>query len=241
MAPSKTGKVDTKEKKAKKEKIFHPESRKAGQLARTQIRKSKLAGQASKRAKKHSSLVDFYGFFHHALPEEGELTLEDMHAIIGDVWLARHDAELEEERAARRKGRPKSVKEMKLEEMKLRESEQYRTGMGAVHYRIQFALFIYRRLLSEVPDLTHHANVALFRKWDQIEVAYVHMLRFIRITSAKLDIFVLSRQGRHSSLIGDTTNAAMMEDQAMDIVDAPLLADPVSRFSSTIMAMDEPA
>ena len=50
MAPTKKP-----QKAAKKEKIFHPESRKAGQLARKQLRKSKLAGQASKRGKLHSS------------------------------------------------------------------------------------------------------------------------------------------------------------------------------------------
>jgi len=43
------------QKNAKKEKIFHPESRKAGQLERKQLRKSKLAEQASKRAKLHSA------------------------------------------------------------------------------------------------------------------------------------------------------------------------------------------
>lgn len=75
--------------------------------------------------------VDIYGFFYHAMPEEGVLSLEDLHTIIREVWLTRYDEELESERAARRKGRPKSAKEMKLEELKLREAETYRTGMGA--------------------------------------------------------------------------------------------------------------
>jgi hypothetical protein len=50
MAPTKKP-----QKATKREKLFHPESRKAGQLARKQLRKSKLAGQASNRAKLHSS------------------------------------------------------------------------------------------------------------------------------------------------------------------------------------------
>jgi translation machinery-associated protein 16 len=45
MAPSKT----------KKEKVFHPESRKAGQLARAALRKSKITEAASNRAKKYTS------------------------------------------------------------------------------------------------------------------------------------------------------------------------------------------
>lgn len=48
-----------------------------------------------------------------------------------DIWLPRFDQELEVEKASRRKGRPKSVKEQKLEEQKLRETEGYRTGIGA--------------------------------------------------------------------------------------------------------------
>ena len=77
------------------------------------------------------SIVDFYTFLYEALPEEGELTLEELHAVIRNVWLTRHDQELQEEQAARRKGRPKSAKEIKLEDLKLQESEGYRTGLGA--------------------------------------------------------------------------------------------------------------
>jgi hypothetical protein len=40
---------------AKDKKIFHPDSRKASQLTRKQLRNTKLAGQASKRAKLHSA------------------------------------------------------------------------------------------------------------------------------------------------------------------------------------------
>lgn len=75
-------------------------------------------------------IVDVYGFFYHALPQVGVLTLEELHAVVRGVWLTRHDDELEQERAARRKGRPKSAKEIKLEEIKLRETEEYRTGIG---------------------------------------------------------------------------------------------------------------
>jgi translation machinery-associated protein 16 len=56
--------------------------------------------------------------------------LAELHELVSDVWLVRHDAELEEERAVRRKGRPKGAKELKLEEAELREAEEYRTGMG---------------------------------------------------------------------------------------------------------------
>jgi translation machinery-associated protein 16 len=60
------------------------------------------------------------------------LTLEDIHNIVRDVWLTRHDEEIEAEKASRRKGQPKSVKQVNLEEAKLRESELYKTGMGEI-------------------------------------------------------------------------------------------------------------
>ena len=56
--------------------------------------------------------------------------MEELHDLVRDIWLARHDQELEEERAARRKGRPKSARETQLEDTKLLESELYRTGIG---------------------------------------------------------------------------------------------------------------
>ena len=84
-------------------------------------------------------------------PEDRVLMLEELHDIIKGVWLTRHDAELETEQAARRKGRPKSAKEMKLEEIKLQEAEDYRTGMGKIIPWIRFldafstrSLFLYR-------------------------------------------------------------------------------------------------
>ena len=53
-----------------------------------------------------------------------------MHFVVRDIWLPRFDQDLEAEKAARRKGRPKSTKEQKLEEQKLRDIEEYRTGIG---------------------------------------------------------------------------------------------------------------
>lgn len=75
--------------------------------------------------------VDIFSFFFASLPGEGVLSLDELHSILQDIWLLRFDSELEEERAARRKGRPKSVLEQKIEEIKLREAEEYRTGLGA--------------------------------------------------------------------------------------------------------------
>lgn len=100
----------------------------------------------------------------------------------------------------------------------------------------------------EVVDLTDAANVALFRKWDQKDSAYIQQLRFIRISSAQPDVFTVSRYGQHFSLAkppkpvpaaaaaGPSTSST---EVAMEEDEAPLLLEPIARFSSTIMGMDE--
>lgn len=76
--------------------------------------------------------VDKYVFFFHAIPPEAEsITLDELHELVRDVWLTRHDPEIEQERAARRKGRPQSAREFALEQIKQQELEEYRTGIGA--------------------------------------------------------------------------------------------------------------
>ncbi|KAJ6581422.1 translation machinery-associated protein 16, partial [Mycena capillaripes] len=171
----------------KKEKVFHPDSRKAGQLARNALRKGKLGNLRTKRTKKVSSLLELYAFFHAALPPAPEpdagadagadptevLALPELHAI-ARAWVARNDGALAEEQAARRKGRPKSAREVRIEELRLREQETYRTGM-------------------ELPDLTDAPTLARFRKWDVTSIGYAHLLRFVRISSALPEVLVLSR------------------------------------------------
>jgi hypothetical protein len=55
MAPTTSAKSAV-ASKVKKEKLFHPASRKAGQLARHALRKGKLGNLATKRNQKHHSL-----------------------------------------------------------------------------------------------------------------------------------------------------------------------------------------
>ncbi|KAJ3555587.1 hypothetical protein NM688_g2493 [Phlebia brevispora] len=215
-------KAEKKAKPQKREKLFHPQSRKADQLVRAQHRKSKLEDLTKARKKKQSKQVDILSFFYDHLPPEGvaSLTLPELHSIIRDVWLTRHDAELEEEKKSRRKGRPKSAREENLEAVKLTEAEHYRTGF-------------------EVIDLTDVANVALFRQWDRKDAAFIKQLRYIRVCSSLPDVFTLSRPGLHPSLKKADTITSEDTEMAVDEDEAPLLLEPPSRFSSTIMTMDE--
>jgi len=177
-------------------------------------------------------------------PEEGVLTLAELHDIVKNIWLTRHDIDLQAEQAARRKGRPKSAKELKLEEIKLREAEEYRTGMGQTPL-IPLSLIHVLMYSVEVVDLTHAPTVELFRKWDQKEFAYIQMLRFIRISSSNPITFTISKPGKHHTLRNDNQPEAI-RDQDMDAIASletsvqDFLEEPMGRFSSTMMTMDVP-
>ena len=58
--------------------------------------------------------------------------------------------------------------------------------------------------------MTHPENVALYRTWDQREVAFVQTLRFIRISGAKPDLAIVSKPGKHPIL-------ATEQDVPMDV------------------------
>lgn len=103
----------------------------------------------------------------------------------------------------------------------------------------------------EVIDLTHQPNVDLFRRWDQKEAAFIQQLRFVRICSTNADLAVLSKPGKHPSLIpqkpppsdritSDEPSSKEMDIDTNDSEDAPLLLEPIERFSSTMMTMDGP-
>ncbi|KAG8861459.1 hypothetical protein FRB96_002908 [Tulasnella sp. 330] len=150
---------------AKKEKIFHPMSRKAGQLERAQLRTTKLSASKLKRSKARLESSDRHVFFCNAVPPDvPNISLPEVHEIIRDIWLRRHDAILAEEEANRRKGQPRSMKAEKIHGLKEAEKEEYRTGI-------------------EILDLTDPLTVSLLREWDDGDPAYLHLCRFIRVSS----------------------------------------------------------
>ncbi|KAH7335307.1 hypothetical protein B0J17DRAFT_630381 [Rhizoctonia solani] len=166
-------------KKPAKEKVFHPQSRKAGQLERSQLRKAKLADASSKRGKNLVAKADRYAFFFHAIsPDVPSFSLPEIHDIIQSVWLVRHDGPLEAEKSSRRPGRPPSARELALLEMKRQDEEVYRTGLT-------------------IPDLTDSETVTLFRAWEEKshDPAYLHLLRSIRVSRDKPDMMVVEHIG----------------------------------------------
>jgi len=138
-----------------------------------------LQTASSKKLQKAANTVDRHAFFLHALPPEVDsLTLAELHQIVRDVWLTRHEPEITTEQLARRKGRPPSTREVNLVKLKESESEEYRTGL-------------------EVLDLTSSTNVELLRRWKQDDASYLDILRFIRISRDHPHEIVVSRPGKH--------------------------------------------
>ncbi|EJU03563.1 hypothetical protein DACRYDRAFT_77207 [Dacryopinax primogenitus] len=206
MPPTKTKPArSSSSKKGPKEKVFHPESRKAGQLERKLLRKQKLEkASVTKSRNSPNVIVDRNVFFLHALPEDAiALTLSDVHDILRDVWLARFDHLIEAEQAARRSGRPRSTKEDKLLEMKRQNTEEYRTGI-------------------DIPDLTHLATVALFRKWNADDPGFLTLLRWIRVTSENPHEVVLVREGNEKALLHAAAAAGLSLDLGQHAVDSAL-------------------
>lgn len=82
----------------------------------------------------------------------------------------------------------------------------------------------------------------IFRRWDLKELGFIQLLRFIRISSSEPEVAVLSKPGKHFSILESTTNSEGRD--AMDIVmekqdsSVSQLSGLGEQFSSTMMTMD---
>jgi translation machinery-associated protein 16 len=162
-----------------------------------------------------------------------------LHDIVRDIWLKRHDVALQAEQSARRKGRPKSARQMMLEEIILREAEDYRTGLGVICSLTTHSLINKISIHpTEVPDITHPLNVALFRRWGQTGVGYIDLLRFIRIKSEDPTSVVVSRPGKHQSLL-QLRDVDMQDDATEPLHGEGNVLGSLDRFASTMQTMDD--
>ena len=100
----------------------------------------------------------------------------------------------------RRSGRPPSVKEVRLNELKLRESEEYRTGMGMHRTKTHICRTNEHRYpFLEILDLTNPANVALLRRWTPGDTSFLLLLSYISLRKGS-DEIVVTRRGKHETL-----------------------------------------
>src|ERR1700733_12837778 len=86
-----------------------------------------------------------------------------------------------------------------------------------------------RSVTSELPDLTHARTVELFRQWNG-DLAYLHLLRFIRVSSADPMSVSIVRYG-----LQERENVSMVNYS--DFVDASLKKGD-SDDAPSITAMD---
>ena len=82
----------------------------------------------------------------------------------------------------------------------------------------------------------------IFRRWDLKELGFIQLLRFIRISSSEPEVAVLSKPGKHLSILESTTISEsgdamdiVMEKQDSSVSQLPELGE---NFSSTMMTMD---
>lgn len=70
-------------------------------------------------------------------------------------------------------------------------------------------------------------------------MAFIQLLRFVRISSSQPDVVLLSKPGKHTSILNPIQKDIEMAELADPPSKASLLAEPPSRFSSTMMTMDD--
>lgn len=63
----------------------------------------------------------------------------------------------------------------------------------------------------------HAPTVEIFRRWNQKDVAFTDLLRFIRIFSSQPDLVVVSRPGKHMSNTGPNKTLQADEDNSMEV------------------------
>ncbi|BFZ56878.1 translation machinery-associated protein 16 [Savitreella phatthalungensis] len=132
--------------KGKKEHA-HPHSRKANQIQRAALRDERIKGATARREKDRYTLINRVGFFKVAVitGDRKTLTEDEVHELI-KTYINRRQGELEDEKAARRPGRPKSTKEDLLSMAIEQEQAEYKTGF-------------------KVPDMTDEVNVINLKAW----------------------------------------------------------------------------
>ncbi|KDE09797.1 hypothetical protein MVLG_00196 [Microbotryum lychnidis-dioicae p1A1 Lamole] len=192
---------------------IHPNSRRAKQLQRVELRTRKLEVQGKVQRVTEVKRVDRHLWFVHSIPDDRtSLSLPELHQTIHD-YIHRDEIEmvqLAQERTERswRKAEPKSKREVELEKQREQEKDEYRTG------------FV-------VPDLTLAKNVYLCRQWIHPtptpknphpnkggDPSFLGRIRLIRINSENQGSVVVESEGaRKGEWEEEGEGEVEMEDQ----------------------------
>ncbi|GAA5858271.1 hypothetical protein JCM8547_004628 [Rhodosporidiobolus lusitaniae] len=173
---------------------IHPNSRRAKQLQRVELRTKKLEVQGKVRRAGEVERIDQHLYFIHALPSDAtSISLPELHQLVVE-YINRNESEIvelaaeRESRGSWRKSEGKGKRETELEKEKEEETSMYRTG---------FVL----------PDLTIAENVVLCRQWANPAPAkgtknakggdpsFLGRIRLIRINSEDPSHVVVEKNG----------------------------------------------
>ncbi|KAI9482677.1 MAG: translation machinery-associated protein 16 [Benjaminiella poitrasii] len=126
---------------------IHPYSRKAHQISRVYQRREKLAQQEKK--KQSNPKGERWLWFKEAFGEEKSVATKPELQQLIEIYLQRHDEEIEQLEQERNRGhrKPKSSRQELLESIKESEKNEYASGM-------------------ELPDMTNGKVLKLLREWN---------------------------------------------------------------------------
>ncbi|GAA5878933.1 hypothetical protein JCM1840_000845 [Sporobolomyces johnsonii] len=210
--------ITSKALQSKKSKVagkqIHPNSRRAKQLQRVELRSKKLEVQRKVFRAAEVERIDRHLYFIHALPEDAtSIPLADLHQILHD-YINRSESELVQlaaDREARswRKSEGKSKQEIELEKQKDIEMNEYKAG---------FVL----------PDLTLAENVVLCRQWVRPapskdrknakggDPSFLPRIRLIRIFLDDKNLVKVEHDGARESWGEGEGEVEMADEQEMD-------------------------
>ncbi|KAI8981789.1 hypothetical protein BDF20DRAFT_986804 [Mycotypha africana] len=127
---------------------IHPYSRKAHQLSRVYQRREKMSEKEKKKAANPKG--ERWVWFRYAFDEEKPAATKAELQELVEIYLQRHDEEINELEAARTRGHNRKAKTPRqefLEALKESETNEYIAGM-------------------ELPDMTNGKMLKLLREWD---------------------------------------------------------------------------
>ncbi|KAH8919460.1 hypothetical protein BT69DRAFT_1337269 [Atractiella rhizophila] len=161
-------------------KKLHPESRRAKQVMRINLRTEKLAKAKKARREVEVGKVDRHIHIIHSMaPEKSRLSLQELHELL-QQYIHRNTEELTKLQKERRPGRPKGKREVEIEMAVSRDTEEGRSG---------FLL----------PDLTDSWCVQLCRQWidDPLngDPSFLPRIKLIRISTSHIEEVVVVQDG----------------------------------------------
>jgi translation machinery-associated protein 16 len=163
----------------------HPNSRRASQLQRIDLRTSRIHEAKRIRKKDGDAKVEKILSIVFLLPPDVSYVpdMAYLHSFLQSSYLDRHSEELHQLEAERRPGRPTPMALVQLQDRIKREKIEYENGI-------------------DIPDLMNEVNVRLLRAW-QGDTNQLTLFRFARVSGKDQQQYTIVQKGRHKELVED--------------------------------------